>query len=273
MISVLTCAARGQYLAQTIASIDRAGGAEYSGPKIVHVDGSADGIGPFPGWRVESLSPARGGARRAMFDVFTRAELAGVELLLYFEDDVVLCKNAIRAMQEIGVPEPLGFVSYCDLLHHPVPPLELRAFPGCPRNVPVADGGFVGCQALALPRRTIRSILSTPPPVWIDRNNCDATIGTSSAAYGIVDSLANHVGMESCIMGRSYQRLRVVRGWRGEDFDADVVPRTFDGRLGDRREIGERCAFHVGVLHADRKACQATTSDHVNMKALPTLDP
>lgn len=268
MISVLTCAARGQYLAQTIASIDRAGGAEYSGTKVVHVDGPADGIGPFPGWRVVSLSPARSGARRSMLDVMARAAAPGVELLLYFEDDVLLCRNAIRAMLQIGVPEPLGFVSYCDLLWHPTPPLELRAFPGCPRNAPVSDGGFVGCQALALPRRTIERLATTPAPVWIDRNNCDATIGTSSEVYGVVDSLANHVGADSCIMGATYQRLRAVRGWRGEDFDADIVPRTFD--LGD---VGERCPLHTGVLHESRRPCSASTPAHAAIMAPPTNDP
>jgi hypothetical protein len=268
MISVLTCAARGQYLAQTIASIDRAGGAEYPGPKVIHVDGPADGVPRFEGWDVVALSPARGGARRAMLDIVGRAAAAGVELLLYFEDDVLLCRNAIRAMIEIGVPEPLGFVTYCDLLWHPVPPLELQAFPGCPRNAPVADGGFVGCQALALPLRTLERLSTTPAPQWIDRNNCDATIGTSCEVYGVVDSLANHVGADSCIMGATYTRLRVVRGWRGEDFDADVVPRTFE--LGD---VGERCPFHAGVLHESRRPCAGSTPVHATFTAPPTTDP
>jgi hypothetical protein len=268
MISVLTCAARGQYLAQTIASIDRGGGASSHGlDKVIHVDGPADGIGPFEGWRVQSLSPARGGAKRAMFDILARALAAGADPLLYFEDDVLICKNTIQAMLEIGVPEPLGFVSYCDLLWHPTEPLELAAFPGCPHNAPVADGGFVGCQALAISRRTIERLLTTPPPVWIDRNNCDATIGTSSAIYGVVDSLANHIGVDSCIMGRPYGRLRVVRGWRGEDFDADAVPRTFE--LGD---VGERCPFHAGVLHETRRACDASTEQHAAFKAAPAVD-
>jgi len=261
VISVLTCTARGQYLAQTIASIDRAGGAEYAGPKIVHVDGPADGIGPFPGWQVQALSFARSGARRSMLDIMGRAAAAAVELLLYFEDDVVLCKGAIPAMLEIGVPEPLGFVSYCDLLWHPIPPLELGVFPGCPRNAPVADGGFVGCQALALPARTIASLIMRTPPAWLDRNNCDSTIGTSSEYYGVIDSLADHVGMESAIMGRSYGRLRTVRGWRGEDFDAATLPRTF--RIPSPEEIGERCHFHAGVLHETRRACAAAMPNHV----------
>jgi hypothetical protein len=164
-------------------------------------------------------------------------------------------------MLEIGVPEPLGFVSYCDLLWHPdLPPLELHAFPGCPRGAPVADGGFVGCQALVIPRRTIEQLATRPAPAWLDRNNCDATIGTSSEAYGIVDSLAQHVGIESAIMGRPYlgSRWRQARGFPGEDFDADKLPRRFE-----LNPIGERCLMHAGVLHEGGRPCGGQSAHHV----------
>jgi hypothetical protein len=268
MISVLTCAGREEdYLERTIASIDRAGGAEYSGRKVIHVDGPLGLVSSVPGWELVSLSERpRRGARHAMTSILHGAADAGVELLLYFEDDVTLCRNAIRAMLEIGVPEPLGFVSYCDL-RWDGRPLELVAFPGCPRNAPVADGGFVGCQALALPLRTLERFRVTPPPAWLDRNNCDSTIGTMCQQYGILDSLADHVGAESAIMGRRYERLRVVRGWRGEDFDADTVPRTFT-----LNEPGERCAFHAGVLHDTRRPCAASTAQHAAFVAPPATD-
>jgi hypothetical protein len=257
-ISVLTCVTRGHYLRRTLESLQR-GGAGVEARRVLHVDGPAYELGEWRGWEVESVSPAvGGGARLAMLEIMRRALEAGVELLLYFEDDVIVCKNATRAMIEIGVPEPLGLVSYCDLYWHETPPLTLRAFPGCPRGRPVADGGFIGCQALAIPRRTIERLVTMPAPAWLDRNNCDATIGTSSAAYGILDSLANHVGAESAIMGRRYERLRVVRGWRGEDFDADTVPRAFE-----LNAIGERCMLHAGVLHADGRPCAAQSAEHV----------
>lgn len=262
-ISVLTCAARGHYLAQTIASIDRAGGDTFDGPKTIHVDGPADQVPLFLGWHVTPVAIPRAGARLAMESIMKRHANAGVETLLYFEDDVILCRNSIRAMLEIGVPQPLGFVSYCDLLWHNVPPLELRAFPGCPKNYPVADGGFVGCQALAIPLRTLERFWQ-PLPQWIDRNNCDATMGTIADVYGIVDSLAEHVGAESCIMGTRYERLRAVRGWRGEDFDADAVPRVFVEQL-----LGERCPFHAGVLHPNGRPCRSTSATHRNYKAPP----
>lgn len=269
MISVLTCAKRGQYLAQTIASIDRSGGAEYSGPKFIHVDGPADEIpaGPWrDGWEVVSLSPARAGTRLAMLAIMKRAAAAGVETLLYFEDDVVLCKNAIRAMVEIGVPAPLGFVTYCDLMLSGPAPLELVAFPGCPRNAPVADGGFRGCQALAVGRAVIERLATDPVPHWITRHDVDAVMGTSCEIYGVVDSLANHVGAESLIRDLTYQRLPNPLGWRGEHFDADVVPRAFV-----MNDPGERCHFHCGVLHDTRRPCAASLPAHA-IEAPPTTD-
>lgn len=251
-VSVLTCATRRDYLAQTIASLER-GGADLADERILFVDGPASAYeGRFPDWDVVSVSPdAARGARLAMTEVMRRAAREGVELLLYFEDDVIVTRNAIPAMLEIGVPEPLGLVAYCDLMwvgRH----LELVAFPGCPKGQGVPDGGFMGCQALALPRRTLQAFLEWTPPAWLepDKNNCDATIGLIAEQYGIFDSLANHVGEVSAIYGGRYSRPREVRSWVGEDFDADEVPRMFV--LNDP---GERCAFHAGVLHDDRKAC------------------
>jgi hypothetical protein len=265
LISILTCPARGQYLAATVASLERAGAAKYSGPKVIHVDGPAD-LRDFPGWTVRSLGP-RVGARRAMLAIMARAAALDVETLLYFEDDVLLCKNAIPAMLEIGVPAPLGFVSYCDLAWHVGPTMQLCAYPGCPQNAPVPVDGFVGCQALALPLRTLVSLSTRPAPAWLDRNNCDSTIGTCAAVYGIVASLANHVGMDSAIMGRTYARLHQVRGWQGEDFDAATVPRGFE--LGP---IGVRCPFHAGALHADGRPCGQSSPHHDAMRAPPALD-
>lgn len=256
MISVLTCAARGRYLAASIASIDRAGGAAYAGRKVIHVDGPEHELYRHEGWEISTVAPIRRGARHAMLEIMRRAAASDVELLLYFEDDVLLCKNAITFMTALGVPEPLGFVSYCDLSWHGVAG-QLVAMPGCPRNMPVPDGGFVGCQALAIPRRTIESLISTPAPTWLDRNNCDGTIGTCADSYGVLDSLADHVGSESCIMNATYDRLRVVRGWRGENFDALTLPRTFV--LND---LGERCAMHGGVLHDPPVACAGSSSTH-----------
>jgi hypothetical protein len=265
-VSVVTCAKRGQYLEATIESLE-SGGAALCNKRVLFVDGPAEGfLDRFPGWDVVSVSPvAARGARLAMVEIMRLAHAAGVQLLLYFEDDIQVCTNAIRAMLEIGVPRELGFVSYCDLLWHPCPPLELAAFPGCPREHPVADGGFVGCQALAIPARTLEAFTTWQAPPWLarDPNNCDGTMGQIAPRYGILDSLANHIGDMSAIMGLAYgPRLRVVRGWRGEDFDADTLPRTWT--LGDP---GERCTFHAGVLHADRRACASSHPDQARAGA------
>jgi hypothetical protein len=271
-ISVLTCAARGQYLAQTIASIDRGGGREFKGPKTIHVDGPLDASHRFKGWSMASVSRECGGARRAMLAIMSRAAAARVSTLLYFEDDVLICKNAIRAMIEIGVPRPLGFVAYCDLSWHGRT-MELTAVPGCPRTRPVPDGvGFVGCQALALPLRTLQALATTPAPRWLGRNDCDGTIGTCCDVYGVLDSLATHTGLDSCITGGNYGALfRRVRGWPGEDFDADTVPRRFalERQLG---QLGERCPLHGGVLHAHRRRCQASSPQHEALEADPAVD-
>jgi hypothetical protein len=260
-IAVLTCAARGAYLEQTIASLERAGAGELD--RVIYVDGPAEPLeGRFPGWFVASVSDEPGrGARLAMVEIMRRASAAGVELLLYFEDDVVLCRNAIRAMIEIGVPEPLGFVSYCDL-RGGGPPLELHALPGQFRGYGLPEGGFRGCQALAIPLRTLRVFDTWEAPPWVDRNMCDETIAQVVPAFGVFDSLADHTGHVSAITGRAYPAGRELRaaGFPGEDFDADAVPRAFE-----LNEIGRRCPKCVGVLHPDRRPCAGATAEHERM--------
>lgn len=250
-VSVLTCAKRGDYLAETIASLERAGAALANARKLF-VDGPIEGfVGRFPGWDVVSVSPtAARGARLAQLEILKAAHAAGVQLLLYFEDDVRVCKNAIRAMQEIGVPPPLGLVTYCDL-RWDGRPLELVAFPGLLHDHNTLDQGFLGCQAMAFPARTLERAVSFVPPAWLanDPNNCDTQTGLLVDAWGVLDSLAEHIGVNSAILGREWPKMRVVRGWRGEDFDADAVPRTFE-----LNELGERCRFHA-VLHPSRRPC------------------
>jgi hypothetical protein len=265
VISVLTTPRRGHYLERTIRSLE-AGGAELAGRRVLCVDGDTGGyVERFPGWEVASVGDGRQGARAAMLAIARLAYAEGADPLLYFEDDVVICRGAVRAMLEIGVPEPLGLVSYCDLMWHEVRPLELRAFPGNPRDYQVADGGFVGCQALALPRRTLERLATFEAPAWLERDphGCDGTIGMIAEQYGILDSLAQHTGDFSAIMGTAYgPRKRDARGFPGEDFDAAAVPRVFE--LADP---GVRCRLHRGVLHPNGRECGAAKPAHAELAA------
>lgn len=255
-ISVMTCPSRGQYLEQTIASIERAGGDAFD--RVLYVDGPADAYeGRFPGWFVSCVSAEPGrGARHGMVEIMRRAAAADVELLLYFEDDVLLCRNAIRAMIEIGVPEPLGFVQYCEISDEPAgPPLELYARPGQPRALP-GYGGFRGCQALAVPLRTLRTFETWEAPAWMTSHECDGVMAQIAPVYGVLDSLAFHTGVVSAALGRAHVRDFVARGWPGEDYDADDLPRVFT-----LNKVGRRCSLHGGELHPSGEPCSASSAD------------
>ena len=252
-ISVLTCAGRDKYLGATIANIDRAGGAVFVGRKVIFVGGPTSAIdGRFPGWEVESISEeVRGGVLFAMVDVYRRAATANVDTLLYFEDDIELALGTIPAMLEIGIPESLGFVSYCDLAWITRERQRLEAFPACAKNEIPAATGYQGCQAMAIANRTLRKFLTWERPAWLamSKHDADSTMGMI-ADYGVFDSLVNHVGRTSAILQVDYDRLKGVRGFVGVDFDASSVPRTWT-----LNPLGRRCVFHAQVLHADKVPC------------------
>src|SRR4029450_9082507 len=92
MVVVSTCPRPGaDYLRETLAGLDRAGAADL--PKLVLSDGP---LRRGCARRPESLS------RRAYLWAASRtAVAAGVERLLYFEDDIAPCTNAVLRMLAI----------------------------------------------------------------------------------------------------------------------------------------------------------------------------
>lgn len=82
--------------------------------------------------------------------------------ILFFEDDLSFCKNAIARMLATGVPDACAFTSFFDMKEF---------FPGTPSDlyrVPLAgiDGrGFWGLQAVLFPHETVQAFLESPIPM------------------------------------------------------------------------------------------------------------
>lgn len=120
IISVLTCDRPGAfYLPDTLRQIDAEGGADCE--RRVYVDGLASGVsarlaraGALRDWRVTSLGPGGLGNTEATRRTLAALARDGREVL-YFEDDVLLCRNAVARALEMRVPAGAALLSFFDM--------------------------------------------------------------------------------------------------------------------------------------------------------------
>lgn len=264
MIVVLTTPRRPQYLGGTLRSLEATGGRAIR-RKIVAVDGNPRDVLKQrvvpPGWDVVQVGPGGRGNR----EVFSRiCKLAAGEPessgdLLYFEDDVEGCANAVTALDMIPVPDDVGFLQAFDhrnRLGDRFEPALLRLAPDEPE-----DGlWFWGLQAVKIPRRTVahlatcRSDRIGPDGTPQDQNERSLTYGGdvwlgvwaawSTApwqVYGLLaPSLFQHVGGISAI--NPHWRLtpetwRVARNWRRE-FDGLTLVEALTHEASRRSMLG-----------------------------------
>lgn len=226
LLCVMTCR-RPQgvsYLARTVSLLDAAG-ADLCRHRLVISDG------PAPEectWSiVEHAGPK--GTRTNMWRAFDLAYAAGVERLIYIEDDALPCQGAIARILSLEVPADLAFLSFYDgsMISAGAPDGIHRVTTRGP------DGtGFWGALAMYMPRRTIEYCLRHDPggfaPHWGQiRMGSDSSLGLHLAAgpwpsYGIhVPTLFDHVGdVSAAHPGDTLREHRVARNFRGQAFDA-----------------------------------------------------
>lgn len=235
-VTVLTTPARPQYLSDTLDRLDAAGARAFR--RIVFVDGAAIGYQLCNGWELRQCftdgKPKGSAAASAV--VLEAAADQGADRLLYFEDDVVPCRNAVRAIAHWPIPDDCGFLAFCDLRGIGTGRPSLIKAPGGPWK---KDGdGFWGSQAVAIPRRSLDHLASVPAAqrgswrrgLWPHRNASDVQMGlmfasspAPAALYGLVSpSLVNHIGDHSAVDStwRLHQANRTPANFAGEEFDA-----------------------------------------------------
>lgn len=239
-VTVLTTPARPQYLHDTLDRLDAAGAAAFQ--RVVFFDGQIQGRRLFeishPGWELLQCHPEGLplGSAAASFEAMEAAAILGADRLLYFEDDVVPCRNAVTAMARWPIPPDCGFVAFTDIRGLGTGRPSLVRAPGGPWK---KDGdGFWGSQAVAIPRASLDHIKSFPThqrdswrrSLWPFRNASDVQMGLLLASasapaslYGVVSpSLVNHIGDVSAVnpgwaLGQPY---RSPANFAGEEFDA-----------------------------------------------------
>ena len=212
------------YFRNTIAAIDREGGNRVPASKKLVI---ADGWDPLeepqhplprPWWL---LCTAGGDGPAAFFRALAWASGSG-EDLLFFEDDVELCGNAVAAAERIRVWDDLAFVALFDADH-------AREQHGL-RELPFPGPSFRCSQALKIPPWTIEYLIAKGPPKSEEaKDGIDTMLGRRLCRspwprYGIVvPNFAKHVGRVSAIRRddspEPLTKLRTPNHWP-DGFDA-----------------------------------------------------
>jgi hypothetical protein len=151
----------------------------------------------------------------------------GAERLLYFEDDVHPCRNAVARMAELEIPAAAAFVTF-----HEKKQILARRAPGLHLvPAPDADGrGFWGLQAVAIPRRTLEYFAGLDPMSIRTANtsrNGDRVVEDFVAvspwpriAYHS-PSLVRHTGeISQAHPDRHHANQHTPINYAGDDFDA-----------------------------------------------------
>jgi hypothetical protein len=219
MIAVLTCQRPVSHLADTIRGID-ASATERN--RVVVVDGeSVDDVPPH--WSVKfAPKPAWDYKIHNRFPFWACLELAvdAGEDLLFFEDDVTFCVNAVRYAEQFVVPDGLALVSK-------IAPLGDMP-PGGP-HVAVHDiKHFAFLQGAKIPLRTCQSLMIARGEMQASRlggsDTCVGIIGHRRGwKYGVHwPSIVQHVGDYS-VVSQCHNPGRIARSFDAS-LDALTLP-------------------------------------------------
>lgn len=238
-IAVLTCDRPGAfYLGDTIRQIDSEGGAPLD--RRLYVDGSEGFAKRLEewlydnrriGWSVIRLGEKLGSSE-AMRRLLRMETVHGTDLL-FFEDDLELCKNTVHRMVHQSVPSDTWLISFFDAKE-----VTDGAPIGIHRRPPNGHDrlGFRCSQALKFKAAAIRILAEADWNVYdIHRMKMgsDHLIGEILASHpttsriGIhIPSLVQHVGRHSaCFKGMDLtDPLRTTQHYPGREFDALTLP-------------------------------------------------
>jgi hypothetical protein len=229
VVSVLTCPfwhtpnpvnVPAQLMA-TLTQLDLAG-ADRAQDKVVFCDG------PFPfdeirtstsprTWRVIDRSGPSGSVS-AFWWVFAHALKLNCDRLLFFEDDVFVCKGTVKRMQAIGVPDSAAMIRYYDSVEWPpgTPPGLYRS-PGIGRH-PL---GLIGMQGVVIPKDTLNLLNFSSAGCPTSSRPADIVLSELLHAHGRhvlthIPSLVQHEG----VISRSGAGPHQASNFAGYNYDA-----------------------------------------------------
>ena len=210
-LAVLTAPRKVSLLERTLASLEAAGLERWLGRKFLVDDGS--GAVVPQGWTGLASEKSEGGVSKILLLFCTLLEDTSFETLTFFEDDIVLAKNALDYIAQTSVDDDLALLSWhCQY--------ELT---GRPQLVLLPTDLFTRVQGVTFSRETIETIVmsgineNTPA---VGRSN-DQFLKTAlpGKVYGVhFPNLVQHTGGDVSALGNVGERLSP--SFVGEEFDA-----------------------------------------------------
>lgn len=157
-ISVVT-APRPQdvnYLDETIFNLDKEG-ADFADVRTLHVDKKGHDLeNVYSGWHLKFEQCS--GIRAMMWSVFAQAIHLGVDRLLFCEDDIRVCKNAIRYMLSLEIPGGAAFIDFYDMRE-----AKLRNLSTAGLHKQKCHDNYWGNQCMLFPVRTLKWLVQCNP--------------------------------------------------------------------------------------------------------------
>lgn len=212
IVVVFAIPGREETTRATLAALDGlGGGSQLDCDRVLFWSGPTGPIDVPPGWRAVWRMQDKRGSVAAMSDFVAMLDLVGDDRdLVFIEDDVMPCKNALRYMVAWDSPHVTHFFNP---FGHPVGPR------------PVESRGFEFSQTLKIPARVVAALRASPPTSQGKHDGWDLAIGR--CLHQLKEplyqhrSLVQHVGFQSMwTPGNNLAKRRPGRDFPGEDFDA-----------------------------------------------------
>ena len=226
IVLITTCGGRNlAYLQRLLRQIDASG---WIGRRVLISDG------PMPvlsSWSVTCSARREGQKRtywRALAVGLEEARRHRADRILILEDDVELCRNALRYMAGARLPRVLDFVTWFD--GHMVP---RGSRPGI---YPMPADRFFCLQGVTWQIPTAEMLLRAPASAaWAEKHSGDILIANilRQRQYGVhVPNLVQHLGAQSiCNPGQGLTGVRVANNYPGPGFDALTLGRPAPDRI------------------------------------------
>lgn len=211
VVVVFAIPGREETTRATVEALDGlGGGSQLDCEKILFWSGATGPIDVPAGWRAVWRMQDKRGSVAALSDFVAMLDVVGDRDLVFIEDDVMPCKNALRYMVAWDGPHATHF-------------FNPRGVAVGPRQLPPL--GFDFSQALKIPARVVAALRAAPPTSIGPKDGWDLAIGRCLHRLGEPlyqhRSLVQHVGFQSLwTPGNNLAKRMPGRDWPGADFDA-----------------------------------------------------
>jgi hypothetical protein len=225
VIAVATCPRVGaSYVEATIAGLDAAGAVDCD-RRLLLIDGG-ELVPAAQGWDQRCFYPQRG-PRAMLWAAFESALAVGADRLIFCQDDITPCRNAVRRMMSVELPAGFAFMDFHDQLHVPA-----GALAGL-YSIELAHG-FTGTLALVLPRQVLEWLVQQDPMSMRRDQERGGVLMGDDVVLGVLlarspwpryaahlPRLVRHDGVVSAAHpDKKLEGTRATRDFPGEDFDA-----------------------------------------------------